>query len=249
ETGYTCTGSAPSVCSTTCGDGIKAGTEACDDHNTTNGDGCSSTCAVEAGWTCTGSAPSTCSAAACGDGIVAGSEQCDDKNTNTCGTCPSTTCAAAPLTPAPATGTITVPSAGFNLSKFDGDTFVLNDGISSAKTFQLWLTGSTGTNVKVDITGAADQNAVATIIASAINGVAGFHIAASVDGTNANQVDLTENSSLGNHTITATNPGSNTALSVTGMLGGVANDCGSTIGCSGSGDCRPGLTCTSGTCQ
>ena len=44
-----------------CGDGIKVGAEACDDGNTDNGDGCSSTCAVEAGYVCSGSAPSTCS--------------------------------------------------------------------------------------------------------------------------------------------------------------------------------------------
>ena len=59
ESGYTCTGTAPSVCSTTCGDGIVAGTEGCDDGNQTNGDGCSSACTIEPGYACTGS-PSTC---------------------------------------------------------------------------------------------------------------------------------------------------------------------------------------------
>lgn len=42
-----------------CGDGIAAGSEACDDRNLMDGDGCSSVCAVEAGWSCTGE-PSTC---------------------------------------------------------------------------------------------------------------------------------------------------------------------------------------------
>ena len=43
EAGYAC-GGQPSLCSTTCGDGVKAGTEECDDGNTVSGDLCSSTC-------------------------------------------------------------------------------------------------------------------------------------------------------------------------------------------------------------
>lgn len=43
----------------TCGDGTVAGTEACDDGNTTDDDGCSGTCTVESGYTCSG-APSVC---------------------------------------------------------------------------------------------------------------------------------------------------------------------------------------------
>ena len=60
-----------------CGDGDVIG-EACDDGNTTAGDGCSTTCTVEAGWQCTGS-PSTCTAI-CGDGLVRDGEACDDGN-------------------------------------------------------------------------------------------------------------------------------------------------------------------------
>ena len=45
-----------------CGNGIKEGTEQCDDHNTANNDGCSSTCKLEA----------------CGDGIKQTHEQCDN---------------------------------------------------------------------------------------------------------------------------------------------------------------------------
>lgn len=37
---------------TPCGDSAKNGTETCDDGNTNDGDGCSSTCAQEMGWTC-----------------------------------------------------------------------------------------------------------------------------------------------------------------------------------------------------
>ena len=43
----------PSICAkVTCGDGVKASTEACDDGNSNNTDGCSSSCAVEAGYQC-----------------------------------------------------------------------------------------------------------------------------------------------------------------------------------------------------
>ena len=51
-------------------------TEACDDGNSNQGDGCSNTCAVEEGYTCSG-APSMC-APVCGDGFLTGLEQCDD---------------------------------------------------------------------------------------------------------------------------------------------------------------------------
>jgi fibro-slime domain-containing protein len=47
----------PYQCFSVCGDGIKMPDEACDDGNLQNGDGCSSTCAIESGYTCTASAP------------------------------------------------------------------------------------------------------------------------------------------------------------------------------------------------
>ncbi len=47
-----------------CGDGYKEGTEACDDGNTVNGDGCDNNCTVTA----------------CGNGITTGTEVCDDGN-------------------------------------------------------------------------------------------------------------------------------------------------------------------------
>jgi cysteine-rich repeat protein len=76
EAGYTCTG-LPSVCVATCGDGMVAATEACDDAPPAeSGDGCSITCTVEPGFGCTGS-PSVCTAI-CGDGIRATTEGCDD---------------------------------------------------------------------------------------------------------------------------------------------------------------------------
>ncbi len=115
EFGFTCSGSPnPNPCAVTCGDALKASTEACDDgcggngctSPTDNGDGCTNLCAIESGWTCTGTQPTTCSATSCGDGIKAGSEQCDngggagDGCSTTCTieagwTCPNNVCAAA----------------------------------------------------------------------------------------------------------------------------------------------------------
>jgi cysteine-rich repeat protein len=46
-------------CVTFCGDGVTAGNETCDDGNTTNGDGCSSLCQLEAAYFCEGT-PSSC---------------------------------------------------------------------------------------------------------------------------------------------------------------------------------------------
>ena len=85
------------------GDGLKAGTEKCDDGNTINGDGCNSSCtSVESSWvwsggsttsrdTCTfcssglyqnsATTPTTC-VPHWGDGKKAGTEKWDDANTN-----------------------------------------------------------------------------------------------------------------------------------------------------------------------
>jgi cysteine-rich repeat protein len=76
-----------------CGDGIVDSNEDCDDGDNDNGDGCSSTCAVETGWTCPSG--SNCNAV-CGDGvIISGIEACDNGGSNTCD-CPwnasETTC-------------------------------------------------------------------------------------------------------------------------------------------------------------
>lgn len=59
----------PSVC----GDSvITAGIgETCDDSNTLNNDGCSSSCLIENGYNCIGQ-PSVCSLIVCGNGNVEG---------------------------------------------------------------------------------------------------------------------------------------------------------------------------------
>ena len=60
---------------TVCGDGKQEGVEACDDHNSVDGDGCSAGCTLEpdcSSGTCT---------SACGDGVKLAPEACDDGNT------------------------------------------------------------------------------------------------------------------------------------------------------------------------
>jgi cysteine-rich repeat protein len=66
-------------CGVTCGDGVKAGSEDCDDGNLTSSDGCSASCEIESGYHCAGDLPSVC-AAECGDGVIANVEDCDDGN-------------------------------------------------------------------------------------------------------------------------------------------------------------------------
>ncbi|MFO0761681.1 MAG: DUF4215 domain-containing protein [Byssovorax sp.] len=61
-----------------CGDGKIAVIESCDDGNTMDGDGCSSTCDFEKGFKCEG-APTKCTPI-CGDGMIVGNEECDDTN-------------------------------------------------------------------------------------------------------------------------------------------------------------------------
>ena len=63
----------------TCGNGMTGPGENCDDGNMANGDGCSSTCAVEPGYGCTTAAPSVCTLT-CGNGTVNTGETCDDGN-------------------------------------------------------------------------------------------------------------------------------------------------------------------------
>lgn len=60
-----------------CGNGVRTPEEACDDSNTQDGDGCSSTCAIEAGWRCSTNGCRTI----CGDNLLRGHETCEDGNT------------------------------------------------------------------------------------------------------------------------------------------------------------------------
>lgn len=69
-------------CTSICGDGLTAaGMEACDDGNNNNGDGCSSSCALEPFFNCTTLANlTTVCRTVCGDGVKVGGEGCDDGN-------------------------------------------------------------------------------------------------------------------------------------------------------------------------
>jgi cysteine-rich repeat protein len=67
---------------TVCGDSRRSESENCEDGNTQNGDGCSSTCRTEPGFQCSGGTadkPDSCGPQS-GDGRVVGFEECDDGN-------------------------------------------------------------------------------------------------------------------------------------------------------------------------
>ncbi len=72
----------PAVCQVVCGDKLITPPETCDDGNTIDGDGCSSTCTVEPFYTCDGcpQGPSTCIPFPCGNGVIGSGEECDDAN-------------------------------------------------------------------------------------------------------------------------------------------------------------------------
>lgn len=57
---YTNPADGQQYCSTLCGDGLKRNFEQCDDGNTVDGDGCSSTCQIEQAWTCNNNPVNTC---------------------------------------------------------------------------------------------------------------------------------------------------------------------------------------------
>lgn len=64
-----------------CGDRERAKSEACDDGNTQDGDGCSRDClAIEQGFSCQAAGAACRRIARCGDGVVTSSEPCDDGN-------------------------------------------------------------------------------------------------------------------------------------------------------------------------
>lgn len=84
-----------------CGDGYVGPGESCDDGNSSNGDGCSSSCAIESGYLCVNSDadlnqanwPESACDTTCGDGVVAGFEYCDEGAANgTSGACCASDC-------------------------------------------------------------------------------------------------------------------------------------------------------------
>lgn len=82
ESGWSCDGADPTVCSEVCGNGVQTSGEACDDGGTTAGDGCSATCTVETSGTCGDSVvyanpPGSGTAEECDDGGTTPGDGCD----------------------------------------------------------------------------------------------------------------------------------------------------------------------------
>ncbi len=92
-----------------CGDGLVAGDETCDDGNTNFGDGCSAACAVEACWQCSG-VPSSCTPLAANTACPSDGDPCTDDVCDGAGTCGVGTCAP-PSTTTTSSTTSTTPKA------------------------------------------------------------------------------------------------------------------------------------------
>ena len=103
----------PCVSQRVCGNGVLTIDEACDDHNTVSGDGCSADCqTIEPGYEC--HVPGKPCTPICGDSMLTGSETCDDGNTTDGDGC-SSTCqveAGATCPTPPATGRCTIAVCG-----------------------------------------------------------------------------------------------------------------------------------------
>jgi len=74
----------------TCGNSLKESGETCDDGNAVSGDGCSSTCQLEANYTCPMVGKACVHNVVCGDHLIEGNEACDDGNTTSGDGCSST---------------------------------------------------------------------------------------------------------------------------------------------------------------
>ncbi|MBO4351276.1 MAG: DUF4215 domain-containing protein, partial [Proteobacteria bacterium] len=106
-----------------CGDSEITGDETCDDGNTQDGDGCSSTCAIEDGWKCdeTGQPCTQVEEPqdpVCGDGTISGEENCDDGNTTDGDGCSATCTTEAGWT---------CPAAGNACTTICGDSIIIGE--------------------------------------------------------------------------------------------------------------------------
>jgi cysteine-rich repeat protein len=74
-----------------CGNGYHewSQSEACDDGNTVDGDGCDQNCTVTQGWSCKDTNSKSVCTSGCGNGILQGGEECDDGNLNSRDGCSS----------------------------------------------------------------------------------------------------------------------------------------------------------------
>jgi hypothetical protein len=223
-----------------CGDGVRSGTENCDDGNTETEAACEygvATC-MRCSLDC--SLPFPLTGPYCGDRLVAaGFEACDDGNSMPCGSC-NETCDTN-LVPTAATGMLmNVESL---TAAHEGRTFTMLDGVRIDRlSFEIDTDNSvTLPNIRVDITaaGGGPVNGVITAInASALM----------IDASPANpHVRVTNQllSGRGNQPIETNIPA---PFSVTGMSGGAGGDCASGVGCRNNGDCFSN-SCQQGTCQ
>jgi cysteine-rich repeat protein len=208
-----------------CGDGFinRSLKEQCDDENASNDDNCLNSCKV----------------ARCGDGYtnIEGGEACDDGNSLACGTCDAT--CSQRQNPSPAHGSITAVS--FDRIR-DGEVFIIGSG-KKIYIFEFNTTGeSPETHVPINLRKDASDDAVAEVIAKAINGIVDpdFGISA---GLKKNTVTLDAASKGSFENCPIIESVMNASFKVTGMSGGVGLDCPKGTGCKEEGDCAEGLSC------
>jgi hypothetical protein len=123
-----------------------------------------------------------------------------------------------------ATGSIDCDDTGSDVIPADGETFVLDDGINAAVTFEFDTNSSvtqTDTLRQVDISAAADDDDVKTAIISAVTGAPTLDITATSGGTGI--VTLTNDTygTVGNVTITETV--TDAKFAVSGMSSGAGD--------------------------
>jgi len=240
----TCNGaSAPSnvACHpSVCGDGYR---------NVAAGEGCDVGPGGADIATCNGtSAPAAlrCQIVRCGDGYVnaAAGETCDDFNTSACGSCNATCSAAQP--PTAATGSITAVSANLLAN---GETFTISDGIHPPVTFEFNSTTAGVGHVLVQRIPSASPATVAASIRTAIlSGGAALAITATINASNAAQVLLQDGNTGVPGNVAITETVANTGFVVSGMSGGVGDDCPTATGCSRNDDCASRVCCLGGGC-
>lgn len=123
-----------------------------------------------------------------------------------------------------ATGSIDCDSGGTAVIPLDTETFVLNDGVNPAVTFEFDTDGSvvqTATLRQVDISLATTDNDVRDAIIAAVNGAPTLAITASSGGAGIVSLVNDVTGSFGNRAITDTVTGA--SFVVTGMSGGAGD--------------------------
>jgi hypothetical protein len=199
---------------------------------------------VQLGYSCTTPGPSTCRGI-CGDGLKVAAEACDDFNTSACGTCNATCSVAQPATVA--TGVITAIGAS---SLLNGETFTLSDGIHAPVTFEFSSLATVGAgHVQIQRMAGSAASAVANSIRTAIlSGVSGLAVAATINPSNAAQVLIQDQNPGVPGNVAITETVSNSGFMVSGMSGGVGDDCPTGTGCSQNDDCASRICCLGGGC-